>query len=333
MTHALDGRLGARVVDIHIHAVPPALVDRITAGDFPGVELREENAGPRFLFPDMAASPPGPPNLFDFPGLAQRGEEAGIDVQIVGPWTDLLGYSLPRPQAAAWARAYNEALAGACAEHEGLIPMATIPMQFPDDAAEEMEAARAMGCRGVMVGTDIPPNGIDDPGLDRVWDAATGLEMPLLIHPTFTQIPVRLLSRGLKNTVGRAAEGILCLTQFIYAGILDRHTDLKVIAALGGCGLVPMRERIIRNHTLGWSQSDADVEVSMRRIYFDSIVLDPGFLRYLIHEVGADRVMLGSDYPFLWEPDPVGFVTAAEMDPEDTAAVLGGTAADVFGLS
>ena len=61
-------------------------------------------------------------------------------------------------------------------------------------------------------------------------------------------------------------------------------------------------------------------------------MLDPAYLRYLVDRVGADRVMLGSDYPFPWEPHPVQFVTAAGLEPEQTAAVLGGTATRLFGL-
>jgi len=66
----------------------------------------------------------------------------------------------------------------------------------------------------------------------------------------------------------------------------------------------------------------------LRRLWFDALVHSPMVLRHLVEAVGADRVMLGSDYPFdMGTDDPVGALTAAGLRPEDAAAIRGGTAA------
>jgi aminocarboxymuconate-semialdehyde decarboxylase len=323
---------GPPVIDVHLHAVPPALVAAVEAGAFPAVSVARHERGLVFSFPGMAPSPPGPAGLGDFPRLAGFAAAEGIDCQVVGPWTDLLGYTLPGAAAAAWARAYNEALAEACAAHPGMIPMAAIPLPYPGAAVREMEAAHALGCRGIMIGTDVPGLDLDAPGLEPVWEAAAGLGMPILAHPTFLCVPARLQSRGLKNAVGRAGEGAVALTRLVYSGALLRHPGLAVVAALGGGGLVPLWRRIVRNQEVGWAEASGDVEASLRRLHFDSIVLDPAYLRYLVERVGADRVVLGSDYPFPWEPHPRRFVEEAGLGPEQTTAVLGGTAAALYGL-
>ncbi|NQV06223.1 amidohydrolase family protein [bacterium] len=322
-----------RIVDVHIHAIPPTLIERIEQGGFPDVGVTATGRGMRFAFPGMEPSPPAPAGLADFPGLAEWGREKHIDLQLVSPWTDLLGYTLPRSQAGVWTRAYNEATTAACADQIGMLPMATIPLQFPDLAVLELEAASAMGCRGAMIGTDIPGSGLGAPDLDVVWEAAAGLSMPLLVHPTFIRIPPELLFAGLKNAVGRAGVATIALTRLVHSGALLRHPDLTVIGALGGGGLVPLSRRIIRNHEVGWSDTDVDVEASLRRLLFDSVVIDPAFLRYLVRQVGAERVMLGSDYPFPWEPDPVRLVGESDLDSDEAASVLGVTASRVFDLS
>jgi aminocarboxymuconate-semialdehyde decarboxylase len=325
-------RAASPVVDVHIHAVPPALASAVERGAFPSVQVQRTEGRAVFTFPGMAASPPGPAGLSDLGRLADFAAAEGIDVQVLGPWTDLLGYTLPVGEAAAWSRAYNEALSEACAAAPGRVPMGTIPMTHPEAAVREMEAARDLGCRGIMIGTDLPDLDLDAPRLEQVWEAAAGLGMPLLVHPTFLCVPARLQSRGLKNAVGRAGEGAVALTRLVYSGALLRHPGLAVVAALGGGGLVPLWRRIVRNQEVGWAGASGDVEASLRRLHFDSIVLDPAYLRYLVERVGADRVVLGSDYPFPWEPHPRRFVENAGLEPEQTAAVLGGTATALYGL-
>ena len=327
MTAALPG-----VVDIHLHFIPAELVARIEQGGFPNVGVVRRDAGLVFTFPGMAPSAPAQPALLDLPQLAERGAAEGIELQLASPWTDLLGYTLSEPEAAAWTRAYNESLAAACAGQASLFPLATIPLQHPGLAVSELEAASQLGCRGAMVGTDIPGVDFDSPQLGPVWEAAARLRMPIIVHPTFLGVPLRLQSRGLKNAVGRAGEATIALTRLVYSGALLRHPDLSVIAALGGGGLVPLTRRIIRNHELGWSGADSDVAASIGRLYFDTCGTDPAYLRFLVSRVGGERVMLGSDYPFPWEPRPVHKVNQAGLTSAETAAVLGGNARRVFGL-
>jgi aminocarboxymuconate-semialdehyde decarboxylase len=46
-----------------------------------------------------------------------------------------------------------------------------------------------------------------------------------------------------------------------------------------------------------------------RRLYYDTVVGSEKALRFLIDEVGVDRVVLGSDWPFVpWHPSPVTWV-------------------------
>lgn len=336
MQSTAGGGSGSRgsgpVIDTHIHAVPASLVREVEAAAFRGVSADRSEAGLRFRFPGMQPSPPAPAGLTDFVALAARGLKQGIDAQIVAPWTDLLGYTLRRRDASTWSHAYNEAQASACRERPALVPIATIPLQFPDLAAASLVRARGLGCRGVIVGTDVPGIALDAAALEPVWEAASGLGMPVFVHPTFLTVPGSMQTRGLKNAVGRIGETTLTLTRLVYSGILLRYPDLIVIAALGGGALVPARHRVLRNHVLGWSETKTDVEASLRRLYFDTVVLDSGFLRYLVGEMGADRFVMGSDYPFPWEPDPVAMVLGAALPAQAAQAILGATASRLFGI-
>lgn len=318
-------------VDIHVHAVPESLVGDVVRGRFPGVKLMHEASSVVLCFPGMAPSPPVPEPMRSAQRLGAIAPEH-ITTQLIGPWTDLFGYTLPDAEAAEWSRAYNEALVEEVAHRPHQVAMATVPLSYPARAVAELSAAHAMGCKGVMIGTDLPDLTLGSAELEPFWEAAATLEMPVLMHPTRLHTPVELDDAGLKNAVGRAGPTALSLAHLLYSGALLRHENLRVIACHGGGAFAAVAPRILRNHDLGWSGSDSDVSEAVGRLYFDSVVLDPELLGYLVARFGADRFLLGSDLPFPWEPDPVGTVLRAALEHTQRAAILGDNARRLYGL-
>ncbi len=331
MTARLDS-IPAFVVDVHVHAIPTAVTRTAVKGSLTGISARITEAGTVFEFPGMAPSPPAPAALTHLAEMEEWSAGHGVDLQLIGPWTDLLGYTLERPAARKWTRIYNEALVDECRTRPGMSVLGTVPLSHPDLVADELTFAKQIGCRGVMIGTAIPGLDLGSPELDRFWAAAADLSMPILIHPTFLEIAPPLRRAGLKNAVGRSAQTGLAVTQLVYSGALTRHSGLTVIVAHGGGGFFPMARRVVRNWELGWSSAEDDPRLSIERLYVDSVVLDPGYLSYLAGIVTPGRILLGSDHPFPWEPDPVETVLAAGLSPLDTRAILGETAAVLYGL-
>ncbi len=71
----------------------------------------------------------------------------------------------------------------------------------------------------------------------------------------------------------------------------------------------------------------------MKEIYVDTVIHDVGALRYVVDALGADRVLLGTDYPFeIGSLDPVEFVKSAGLEDRTTDAILGTTAMGLLGL-
>ena len=123
----------------------------------------------------------------------------------------------------------------------------------------------------------------------------------------------------------------MALTKLIYSGALVRHRDLVVIGCHGGGALAAVTARVLRNHDVGWSGSQYDPAESIDRLFFDSVVLDPTYLTYLVKLYGSDRILLGSDHPFPWEPDPIRVVNEAGLTDGDRARIIGGNAQRLFG--
>jgi aminocarboxymuconate-semialdehyde decarboxylase len=286
---------------------------------------------PRLLFDGLEEpSPPMPPHVEDLDTAEERAAHQGIDLVLFGPWTDLFGYTLDPDEGAAWARFCNEAAVEAAAAR-AMLPLATVPLQSPELAVRELEASRDLGCRGVMIGTRTRSGDLDAPELNAFWEAASALQLPVFLHPILLARDPRLADYGLGNAIGRANETLVSVSRLLFAGVLQRHEHLTLIVAHGGAGLLAMLPRLHRNHELAPSER-ADPVQGFHRLFFDSVVLDPQLLRRLVAVVGDDRVLLGSDTPFPWEPKPRETVEAAGLDPPSTELVLRGNAERLFRL-
>lgn len=194
-----------------------------------------------------------------------------------------------------------------------------------------LEHALEQGLSGVEISSHAPGRELSDPAYEPFWSRAEETGALLFLHPFGCTLDERLDRWYLSNVVGQPTENAVALSHLIFSGVLDRHPELKLIVAHGG-GYLPTH---IGRSDHAWSaRSDAGAGCAhlpssyLRRLYFDSLVHDPHVLRELIRAVGADRVLLGSDFPFdMGTEDPVGALRAARLPDADFHAVRGGNAA------
>ncbi len=170
---------------------------------------------------------------------------------------------------------------------------------------------------------------LSDPRLEPFWARAAELGAPVFVHPFGCSLDERLDRFYLANTVGQPTETAVALSHLIFAGVLDRHPSLVVVAAHGG-GYLPTA--IGRSDHAWRTRPEAHACAQapshyLRRIYVDSLVHSAEQLRSLVAAVGADRVLLGSDYPFdMGDESPIASVRAAGLGEDVAAAVLGANA-------
>lgn len=193
------------------------------------------------------------------------------------------------------------------------------------------------GWPAVEISSHAPERELSDPAYEPFWSRAQETGALLFLHPFGCTLDERLDRWYLSNTVGQPTENAVALSHLIFSGVLDRHPSLKLIAAHGG-GYLPTH---IGRSDHAWSaRSDAGAGCAhlpssyLKRIYFDSLVHDPRVLVSLIEVTGADRVLLGSDFPFdMGSEDPVGALRAARLSETDFDAVRGGNAAALLRLT
>jgi aminocarboxymuconate-semialdehyde decarboxylase len=244
----------------------------------------------------------------------------------------MFGYELPGEEGARWSRLANEHLLAAAKAEPRLIPLATVPLQDGARAAAVLREAHALGFAGAMVGTQ--PKGVggvlDDPALDPFWRAADELGSALFIHPVFESGDNRVHDYGMANAIGRITDTLIAVSRIIYAGHILRYRNAKVIVGIGGAALPFVIGRLRRNHALDRDKL-SDPDASLAALYYDTLVHDPKVLRFLADQVGAGRIILGSDMPFpIGDPQPAAVVEAAGFSASEVASITSGLAERLF---
>ncbi|MEU1472896.1 amidohydrolase family protein [Streptomyces sp. NPDC005761] len=330
----------APTVDVHAHVLLPE-IDALVSG-MPGhAEARALDA--RRNGPDALAVS-GPmvrariPRMTDVSARLAAMEAQGVDVQLVSPSPSHYHYWADRDTAEKVCRLANEATAAHCAQAPGrLRGLGLVPLQHPDLMMRALDHALDHGLAGVEISSHAPGRELSDPAYEPFWSRAQETGAVLFLHPFGCTLDERLDRWYLSNTVGQPTENAVALSHLIFSGVLDRHPGLKLIAAHGG-GYLPTH---IGRSDHAWSaRSDAGAGCAhlpssyLKRIHFDSLVHDARVLGSLIEVAGADRVMLGSDFPFdMGTEDPVGALRAAGLSESDFDAVRGGNAATLLRLA
>ncbi|MBV9595667.1 MAG: amidohydrolase [Chloroflexi bacterium] len=324
------------VVDVHAHFTPRAVIEQLqrSPSGFPNIRLKDLGEGRfAFVFPGLPPTRAMQASLWDIPGAHSWLDSQGIDLHVVGSWADVFGYTLPADEAASWSRFINEATLAALGDNQRFLPLATVPIQSGVHAVRELEAAHAMGYRGLTIGTFAPDVDLDHPDLDGLWVTAARLQMPIVLHPLYLYGEPRLAQYDLPNAIGRLNDTAIAISRLLYAGVLTRHTDLRMIVVHGGGGVPYALGRLTRNFEIHRDEL-ADPRDGFARLYFDSVVYDPAPLRYLVELAGADHVVLGSDYPFaVMDPEPQAVVRSAGLDASAVDAIVGGNACRLFGIA
>ena len=324
------------VVDAHSHFTPFAVVERLQRAHtgFPSISVRDLGQNRfSFVFPGMEPTRPMQSRLWDVDAAHEWLDAQRIDMHVVGVWSDLFGYGLPADEAAAWSRFINEAMLEALRGADRFLPLATVPIQSGGHAVRELEAAHAMGYRGLTIGTFAGERELDDPDLEGLWSAAERVRVPIVLHPLYLYGDRRLGKYDLPNAIGRVNDTAVAVSRLLYGGVLTRHPELKLLVVHGGGGVPYALGRLLRNHALHPDEM-ADPREGFARLYFDTVVYEPAPLRYLVSLAGADKVLLGSDYPFpVMDPHPREVVHKAGFDAATQDAILSGNACRFFELS
>jgi aminocarboxymuconate-semialdehyde decarboxylase len=317
-------------IDIHTHFIPP-FVFAETSRDVGMFGVRKE--GQSLVYADGFRHHLNREFVDADAKLAQM-DSLGIDISVLSSSPTLFFYEERAPEAVAFARRSNDALAELVHGHTRLYGLAALPLQAPAAAALELErAVKELGFLGAQIGSTCGNNRrLDERELEPVLDAAETLGVPLMIHPYYVGSRPGLDSFYLANSIGNPLETCIAAARLMYAGTLDRFPELKIVLVHGG-GFMPYQLGRLDHAFVVRAEAKEKTKTSpsnyLSRFWMDSITHSDQSLRFLVDLVGTDRVVLGSDLPFdMADGQPVERVRRAEVDPD----ALGATAAKIFGI-
>jgi aminocarboxymuconate-semialdehyde decarboxylase len=331
---------GRLTIDLHCHLLTPA-VDALAA------EHRARPAEPAPADPALAETAAYNRELGRTVYAAKLTDAAtrladmdamGVDIQALSPSPTQYYYWADRDLAEAIVTGVNAHIAEVCGSApDRFVGLGTVALQHPALAAEQAEhAVRELGLKGIEISTLIDGVDAGDPSFDVFWARMEALDALVFMHPMGTSIGSRLNRFYLSNIVGNPAETTMALSQMIFGGVFDRYPGLKLLAAHGGGYLPAYAAR--SDH--GWDVRpeahgcEEPPTAYLKRLWYDTIVYDPEQLRRLVDFAGADRIVVGTDYPFdMGDYDPHALVDALKgVSEEERAAILGGNAKALLGL-
>jgi predicted TIM-barrel fold metal-dependent hydrolase len=252
-------------------------------------------------------------------------------------------YAKPVALAREMVRINNAEMAAFCAQHaDRFAGFAGLTLQAPEIAVAELELAMTtQGLKGAAIGGNVAGIDFADPKFHPVWAKAEALGATLFIHPQGTpQLKDRFAGNGwLGNTIGNPLDTTIALAKLILEGTLDRFPRLKLLAAHGGGYLPSYADRMDHACMVNPKECNPGIMLKkrpsayMRDVYVDSLVFSPEAIRHLAAVCGSDRIVLGSDYPFPWQMDPVDHILACDsLSDAEKEAVLSGTAARLLNI-
>lgn len=324
-------------LDIHAHVAPEGLLKRIAESGRPGFGV-EDSEGKRLIVGGAPMRQPLMPAMHIVDMRLKAMEEQEVAAQLVSPWIALVNDRIGAEDGLWFAEAVNESIA----EFVGAMPerfagIGAAPLAAPERTAKMLAPLmKDLGLLGVEINTKAGPETfLDDPSLEPFWAEAEALGALVFIHPSLGGTGPEYARYYLNNLIHNPLETTVAAAHLIFGGVMERHPRLKVMLVHGG-GFLPAdlgrltRGRAVRQETN--ERMSGTVEESFRRFYFDTVTHSVPALRFLVGEAGAERVLLGSDYPFdMGDPDPVRTVREAKLAETDEALVLRGAAERALG--
>jgi aminocarboxymuconate-semialdehyde decarboxylase len=306
----------ARAIDVHTHFVPETMPSGTGRNAlWPSIEHRDQNTAAVIVGGKV------------FRAIDSRSWDAGrrlqdmqlddVDVQVVSPMPELLSHWFPVDDADALSGHINRSIAKLCSAHpRSFVGIGMVPVQDPALAARRLVDIKALGLCGIEIGSHINGMALGDSRMHEFYAAAEEADLAIMIHPLHPSGIERMSGRPeLAAVAAFPLETALAATSLLTHAVTERFPKLRILLSHGGGALPWILPRLKHARALGPPLQDLfarDPGEMARTFYYDTILYDRPALRFLADSVGADHIVVGSDYPFSIKQDrPAQFAEQA----------------------
>jgi predicted TIM-barrel fold metal-dependent hydrolase len=321
-------------IDIHSHLMSVAFLEHLRGRDTlptaaPGADGYIAHCAPGLSLPY------GPAILSVEAKLADM-DAAGIDLAV-------LSHGLPGPamlggaEADRWAARINDELAAVAAAHPGRFA-GWASLGFGDPARSIAEADRCLdelGLAGFQVWSNLGDRPLDDPAVLPVLEHIAVRGAAIHLHPAPPPGQQRLAPATMLG-FAFPADTSLAVLRLIGAGLFNR--DPVIIAAHLGGVLPWLRERIgLWARAIpafpGQPQLARPAGEYLDRLYVDTVGYGAAPLEYCYTQLGADRMLFGTDHPYAVPSLPGDLVDQLPCTKAERGQILAGNAQRLLRLN
>jgi predicted TIM-barrel fold metal-dependent hydrolase len=273
-------------------------------------------------------------------------DRLGIDVQVL---------SIPAPgadrfetdRAVSLARIANDALAAICRTHpRRFAGLFTLPTSSTRAALDELDrTVNELGFKGFGAFTNLNGRALDSEELFPIYEHLAALRLPIYLHPT-APLATQAVGLDIMPTLifGWAFDSTVAMTRLVYGRVLERFPEINFVVADVGGVLAFFAQRAINIYTgrteeirqrYGLKENPLD---SFRRFYVDTADHPASTLKCVHDFFGAERMVLGTNYPYGPEEGCVlvknSLKALAELGlaKDDREKILGGNAERILRL-
>lgn len=319
-------------VDLHAHWFGRDLrvADRMQDDRWPTLTVDSSERGRLMLgrtpFRDVRSS------LWDVRRRVADLDAAGVRHQVISPVPVTLATWADRDRAIHYAKAASASIGAAAADSGGrLLGLGAVPLPHVRESVEALQGLMTgpQPMLGVEISSRIGALELDNPQLLPFFEAAESLGALVMVHPgDGGSGTVRRGGQPYDFGLGMLTDTALAAAALVFGGVMDRFPRLRVVLAHGCGGFAWSYPRMRLGANVFQGIDTARLDDLVRRLWVDSLVLDPEHLRLLVHRFGEDRVVLGTDHPFF--PGVTQQARAFLSEAEETGALRHGAAHRVF---
>jgi aminocarboxymuconate-semialdehyde decarboxylase len=319
------------IIDVHSHQIEEIFFDALRS--LPGVTIKTNPDRFSYLLKDGKTWLPFRPEMFDPDHLIREMDRKGIDMSILSMNTPSVYVFEPQHRIDLARRLNDSIVARAKRDPDRVRGFATLPL--PDVAASLVELERikdAPGVVGIGVGSNFDGVALDDIRLEPVWARIAELGLPVSEHPMLPTFAEHLPNYALPIRVGFPFDTTLCVTRMIYGGVFERHPKLAFIVAHTGSAFIGLLERLDHGFQLFHECREHITRppsvFARENLYYDTCAFSKSFIEMAVGEIGIDRFMFGTDYPYIIA-DP-SYIQALDLPAPDKDKIFGGNARRLF---
>jgi aminocarboxymuconate-semialdehyde decarboxylase len=298
-----------RIINTHAHWYPPEWVDLLEKeGNQNGAivgrnakgEVTFNKAGTQFRGIEEKGKIAFRHNQIDIEGRLKNMDDTRVDVQVLSLTTPMV-YWAPPEFGLKLSQTFNDACSAVHRKYpDRFLAMAMVPMQAPELAVQEIErASKLPGICGVYMATHINGKNLDEQEFFPVYAKCEALNWPIFLHPGNPVGGERTKKHFMVNFLGNPYDTGIAAASLMFGGVMDAFPKLDVMLPHAGGTFPALIGRMDHGATMRPEVKHMTKRPSeyLRRFHYDTIAHNSHFLMYMVREIGADRIVLGDDYP------------------------------------